>query len=146
MSTTTITTQSRKDEIAELESKLADALYEIESLQGEVETLQNSHAEAKDIQEKEKTTLLEEIQQLKLENTKLVEAATNASSANVNGNGKNANGNGNDDVDSFLLFRELMDGFAAERDEWGRQSRLNKQLLAHATRDLLYLTQQVLRS
>ena len=121
-------------------------MYEIESLQGEVETMQNTHNETKDQQEKEKTALLAEIQQLKLENTKLVEAAANT---NTSTNGSNANGSssggsgGHGDVDSFLLFRELMDGFAAERDEWGRQTRLNKQLLANATKDLLYLTQQV---
>ena len=109
--------------------------------------MKNTHNETKDQQEKEKSALLAEIQQLKLENTKLVEAAANTN-ASVNANGNSANGtsgggHGNGDVDSFLLFRELMDGFAAERDEWGRQTRLNKQLLANATKDLLYLTQQV---
>ena len=39
--------ETRKGEIAELESKLADALYEVESLQGTVETLQNSQSEAR---------------------------------------------------------------------------------------------------
>ena len=39
--------ESRKGEIAELESKLADALYEVEALQGEVETLQSNQTEAR---------------------------------------------------------------------------------------------------
>ena len=110
---------------------------------------------------------MEEIQQLKLDNTRLVEVAKDAANANGNGaNGNGANGNGANgsgsngsgsngngsgsngsavdvDVDSFQLFRELMDGFAQEKEEWSRQTRLDKQLLANATRDLLYLTQQV---
>ena len=77
----------------------------------------------RDQQEKEKAALMAEMQQLKLENVKLAEAAA-ASNSGTNSNGAGGNGhtgcNGHD-VDSFLLFRELMDGFAKERDDWGIQ-------------------------
>ena len=79
----------------------------------------------RDQQEKEKAALMAEMQQLKLENVKLAEAAA-ASNSGTSSNGAGSNGHtGGDshghDVDSFLLFRELMDGFSKERDDWSRQ-------------------------